>query len=74
MSEIRVHSLALGGVDLISPAGKMTMQAISAIAEFERTHAGIARGKASGKRFGRPPVLDYKQKKLVFLRLNDARS
>ncbi|WP_049615712.1 recombinase family protein, partial [Yersinia pekkanenii] len=59
--DIRVHCLALGGVDLTSPAGKMTMQVISAVAEFERdlllerTHSGIARAKAAGKRFGRPP-------------------
>ncbi|MCK8262311.1 recombinase family protein, partial [Erwinia amylovora] len=63
-SDIRVHCLALGGVDLTSPAGKMTMQVISAVAEFERdlllerTHSGIARAKASGKRFGRPPTLN----------------
>jgi putative DNA-invertase from lambdoid prophage Rac len=31
-----VHCLALGGVDLTSPAGKMTMQVINAVAEFER--------------------------------------
>lgn len=66
-SEIRVHCLALGGVDLTSPAGKMTMQVIAAVAEFERdlllerTHSGIARAKASGKRFGRPPALSQKQ-------------
>nr|WP_248595837.1 recombinase family protein [Budvicia aquatica] len=59
-SDIRVHCLALGGVDLTSPAGKITMQVISAVAEFERdllferTHAGIARAKGAGKRFGRP--------------------
>ena len=76
-SEIRVHCLALGGVDLTSPAGKMTMQVISAVAEFERdlllerTHAGIARAKAAGKRFGRPPALDDEQKKDVLLRLNE---
>lgn len=33
--EIRVQCLALGGVDLTSPAGKMTMQALPAVAEFE---------------------------------------
>ena len=33
---VRVHCLALGGVDLTSPAGKMTMAVISAVAEFER--------------------------------------
>jgi putative DNA-invertase from lambdoid prophage Rac len=79
-SEIRVHCLALGGVDLTSPAGKMTMQVISAVAEFERdlllerTHAGIERAKASGKRFGRPPALDEEQKKAVFLRINEGKS
>lgn len=79
-SEIRVHCLALGGVDLTSPAGKMTMQVISAVAEFERdlllerTHAGIARAKASGKRFGRPPALDNEQKKAVLQRISEGRS
>lgn len=34
-SDIRVHCLALGGMDLISVAGKMTMKVISAVAEFE---------------------------------------
>jgi putative DNA-invertase from lambdoid prophage Rac len=33
---VRVHCLALGGVDLTSAAGKMTMGVISAVAEFER--------------------------------------
>ena len=31
---VRVHCLALGGVDLTSAAGKMTMGVISAVAEF----------------------------------------
>lgn len=60
---VRVHCLALGGVDLTSSAGKMTMQVLSAVAEFERdllierTQAGIKRAKEQGKRFGRPPAL-----------------
>ena len=33
---VRVHCLALGGADLTSAAGKMTMQVIAAVAEFER--------------------------------------
>ncbi|EIB96311.1 recombinase family protein [Pantoea sp. Sc1] len=79
-SEIRVHCLALGGVDLTSPAGKMTMQVISAVAEFERdllierTHAGIARAKASGKRFGRPPALNEEQKQAVLSRIDEGAS
>ena len=76
VSDIRVHCLALGGVDLTSPAGKMTMQVISAVAEFERdlllerTHSGIARAKAAGKRFGRPSVLNDEQKSTVIARIN----
>jgi len=31
-----LHCLALGGMDLTSPAGKMTMGVIAAVAEFER--------------------------------------
>jgi len=33
---IRVHCLALGGADLTSAAGKMTMQVIAAVARVER--------------------------------------
>lgn len=68
---IRVHCLALGGVDLTSPAGKMTMQVIAAVAEFERdllierTQAGITRAKIAGKRFGRPPTLNTEQRDKV---------
>ena len=60
---IRVHCLALGGVDLTSPAGRMTMGVIAAVAEFERdllierTNAGLQRAKAEGKTLGRPSVL-----------------
>lgn len=34
VSDIRAHCLALGGVDLTSAAGRMTMQVISAVAGF----------------------------------------
>ncbi|HAT1638122.1 TPA: recombinase family protein [Raoultella planticola] len=76
ISDIRVHCLALGGVDLTSPAGKMTMQVISVVAEFERdlllerTHSGIAQAKSAGKRFGRPPALNEEQHQAVIIRLN----
>jgi putative DNA-invertase from lambdoid prophage Rac len=33
---VRVHCLALGGVDLTSPAGRMTMGVINAVAQFAR--------------------------------------
>lgn len=60
---VRVHCLSLGGMDLTSPAGKMTMGVINAVAEFERdllierTQWGLARAKASGKALGRPSAL-----------------
>jgi len=72
---VRVHCLALGGVDLTSPAGKMTMQVIAAVAEFERdllierTQSGINRAKAAGKQFGRPPVLAIAERIAVLERL-----
>ena len=46
---IRVHCLALGGVDLTSSAGRMTMNVINTVAQFERdllierTQAGLSR-------------------------------
>ena len=60
---VRVHCLALGGVDLTSAAGRMTMGVIAAVAEFERdllierTQAGLSRAKAAGKALGRPQAL-----------------
>ncbi|WP_427551839.1 recombinase family protein (plasmid) [Methylomonas sp. MS20] len=74
-SGVRVHCLALGGVDLTSSAGKMTMQVIAAVAEFERdllierTQAGIGRAKAAGKQFGRPPALNAEARADVVKRL-----
>jgi putative DNA-invertase from lambdoid prophage Rac len=72
---IRVHCLALGGVDLTSSAGKLTMGVINAVAQFERdllierTQSGLARAKAEGKSLGRPPVLSAEQQRVVCSRL-----
>jgi putative DNA-invertase from lambdoid prophage Rac len=60
---VRVHCLALGGVDLTSAAGKMTMGVLNAVAEFERdllierTQSGLARAKSESKALGRLAVL-----------------
>jgi putative DNA-invertase from lambdoid prophage Rac len=67
-SGVRVHCLALGGVDLTSPAGRMTMGVIAAVAEFERdllverTQAGLNRAKAEGRTLGRPAALTAEQR------------
>jgi len=65
---VRVHCLALGGVDLASSTGKLTINVINAIAEFERdllierTQAGLARAKAEGRALGRPSSLSTEEK------------
>lgn len=61
---VSLHCLALGGVDLTSSAGRMTMSVIAAVAEFERdllierTQSGLKRAVEQGRRLGRPPALD----------------
>jgi putative DNA-invertase from lambdoid prophage Rac len=73
---VRVHCLALGGVDLTSPAGKMTMQVIAAVAEFERdllierTQAGLTRAVSQGKQLGRPMSLTKHHATEVIEKLN----
>jgi len=75
MLGVRVHCLALGGADLTSPAGKMTMQVLAAVAEFEldlireRTSAGLARAREEGKKLGRPSALSPAQAQEVKARL-----
>ena len=72
---VRVHCLALGGSDLTSPAGKMIMTVIAAMAEFERdllverTQSGLARAKSQGKTLGRPQSLGEAEIKAVVARL-----
>ncbi|RYG90536.1 MAG: recombinase family protein, partial [Alphaproteobacteria bacterium] len=68
---VRVHCLALGGVDLTSAAGKMTMGVIAAVAEFERdllierTQAGLARAKAAKVTLGRKQKLSPEKQERV---------
>ncbi|WP_170419792.1 recombinase family protein [Ruegeria atlantica] len=72
---IRVHCLTLGGVDLTSSAGKLTMGVINAVAQFERdllierTQSGLARAKAQGKPLGRPAALTVDQQAQVRARI-----
>ena len=78
--QVRVHCLALGGVDLTSPAGKMTMAVITAVAEFERdllverTQAGLSRAKAQGKKLGRPQTLTTEQRDIIRQRRQEGAS
>ena len=75
--EVRVHCLALGGVDLTSSTGKLTMNVLNAVAEFERdllverTQAGLSRAKAEGKTLGRPSSLTEDQRREIERRLRE---
>lgn len=57
---VEVVVLQLGKLDLTSPAGKLMLSMLAAVAEMERdliverTQAGLARAKAEGKTLGRP--------------------
>ncbi|MDX0980307.1 helix-turn-helix domain-containing protein [Sinorhizobium medicae] len=68
---VRVYCLALGGADLTSSAGTMTMNVLNAVAQFERdllierTQSGLKRAKSEGKTLGRPSTLNEKQKQDV---------
>lgn len=77
---IKVHCLALGGVDLTSSAGKLTMGVINTVAQFERdllierTQAGLARAKSQGKILGRCPLLSKDQQAQVKEKINRGES
>lgn len=68
---VRVYCLALGGADLTSSAGTMTMNVLNAVAQFERdllierTQFGLKRAKSEGKTLGRPFTLSDEQKQGV---------
>ena len=72
---VHVHCLALGGGDLTSSTGKLTMNVINAVAELERdllierTQAGLARAKAAGRKLGRPESLSPEQRQEAARRL-----
>ena len=64
MQALGIAFVSLGeGIDATTPAGKLQLHILAAIAEFERApiqervRAGLARAKAQGKRLGRPAML-----------------
>ena len=79
-SGIKVHCLALGGVDLTISSGKMTMGVINAVAEFERnllierTQSGLTRAKSQGKTLGRPKVFLESQRQEVINQLEEGKT
>jgi len=77
---IKVYCLALGDVDLTSPARKMIMGVINNVAQFERnplierTQYGLDRAKANGKPLGRPNVLSGAQKIQTIQQLKEGKA
>lgn len=65
---VEVVVLQLGKLDLTSPAGKLMLAMLAAVAEMERdliverTQAGLARAKAEGKTLGRRPKTTPEQR------------
>jgi DNA invertase Pin-like site-specific DNA recombinase len=59
------------GLDTSTPSGRLLFHVLGAIAEFERdliverTKAGLEVARKKGKRFGRPPVTDRRQRERI---------
>jgi DNA invertase Pin-like site-specific DNA recombinase len=72
--------LALGTLDLTTPAGKLVMITLAGVAELERdllrerTHAGLERAKAEGKRLGRPKSDAWKHRDQIKAALDQGES
>jgi putative DNA-invertase from lambdoid prophage Rac len=71
---IKVIVLQLGALDLTSPAGKMMLTMLAAVAELERdllverTQAGLQRAKQQGKTLGRPATTTAEQRAEILAR------
>lgn len=77
---VKIHCLAIQGVDLASPGGAFTMHVLNAVAQLERdliierTNSGVARARAQGKRFGRPPAIPEKKHPAILAALRKGES
>jgi putative DNA-invertase from lambdoid prophage Rac len=77
---VKVHCLQLGGIDLTSSAGKMTMGVVNTMAEFERdliierTRAGLMNAKEKGIVLGRPPKLTNEDKATIAKNIKEGAS
>ena len=77
---IKVVVRQLGSTDLTSPAGKLLLSMLAAVAEMERdllierTQAGLTRAKAEGKKLGRPSKIAPEQRSDILMSLSQGAS
>lgn len=77
---IKVVVHQLGSTDLTSPAGKLLLSMLAAVAEMERdllierTQAGLTRAKAEGKTLGRPSKIAPEQRSKILLEMSQGAS
>ncbi|MCQ3018323.1 recombinase family protein [Pseudomonas tremae] len=77
---IKVVVHQLGSTDLTSPAGKLLLSMLAAVAEMERdllierTQAGLSRARSEGRVLGRPPKLTPKQRSEITAALSKGAS
>jgi putative DNA-invertase from lambdoid prophage Rac len=78
--KVRVIVHQLGNTDLTSPAGRLLLTMLSAVAEMERdllverTQAGLQRAKAEGKQLGRPAKTTEEDRRAILARLQTGES
>ncbi len=78
--KVKVIVLQVGDMDLTSPAGRMLLTMLAAVAQMERdllierTQAGLARAKAEGKKLGRPSKTTQEQRKAIVDQLGQGES
>ncbi|MBO2971653.1 recombinase family protein [Burkholderia pseudomallei] len=77
---IKVIVTQLGQTDLTSPAGKLLLSMLAAVAEMERdllierTQAGLARARQEGKKLGRPSKMTPEQRREIHIGLQQGTS
>lgn len=77
---IKVVVHQLGSTDLTSPAGKLLLSMLAAVAEMERdllierTQAGLTRARAEGKKLGRPSKIAPEQRSDILMSLSEGAS
>lgn len=80
LRKVQVVVLQLGKLDLTSPAGKLMLNMLAAIAEMERdllierTQSGLSRARSEGKTLGRPSKTTNNQRTQIISKFKQGTS